>query len=118
MFFAEFSLTPVSEQWGRVLALTSSINHIYTYSHGMDVSVGRFALGHLYGCDAQGPDVSHTVVANLLDHLWGHPERSANHSVSLCHGVLQRSKSVKDYTLHVKGIFTLLLLVQTLKQLL
>lgn len=69
---------------------TQTLYHVYTHSHRMDVSVGRFTLCHLYGRDAQGPDVSHTVVANLLDHLRGHPERSTDYSVSLCHGVLQR----------------------------
>jgi len=103
---------------GRILEQT-----VDTHSHGMDVSVGRFALCHLYGRDAQRPDVSDTVVANLLDHLWGHPEGSTDHSVSLRHSVLQRTtqswnhhyehgsfqiitqkftKSVKDYTVIVK----------------
>lgn len=80
----------------------------------MDVSIGRFALCHLYGCDAQGPDVSHTVVADLLYHLWGHPKRSPNHSVSFRHGVLERETNggiiVMDRKLQEE--------VQTLKQLL
>lgn len=60
----------------------------YTHSHRMDVSIGRFSLCHLYRCDAEGPDVSHTVVPDLLDHLWRHPEWRADHCVSLCHCVL------------------------------
>lgn len=67
---------------------------VYTHPHRMDVSIRRFPLSHLYGCDAQGPDVSQTVVADLLDHLWGHPERSTNDSVSLCHGVLWILKTI------------------------
>lgn len=55
----------------------------------MDVCVGGFALCHLDGRDAQGPDVGHTVVADLLDDLRGHPEWSADHGVSLCHGILE-----------------------------
>lgn len=54
----------------------------------MDVSVGRFPFRHLYGRDPEGPDVGHAVVPDLLDHLWGHPERCADHSVSLRHRVL------------------------------
>lgn len=79
--------------WGAIkVTLIQTLYHPslahYTYSHGMYVSIGRFALCHLYGCDAQGPDISDTIVSNLLDHLWGHPERSTNHSVSFCHSVL------------------------------
>lgn len=55
----------------------------------MNVCIRRFTLCHLYGCDAQGPDVSYTVVADLLNYLGCHPEWSTDHSVSLCHGVLQ-----------------------------
>lgn len=63
--------------------------HVQTHSHRMDVSIRRLSLCHLYGCDAQGPDISYTVVADLLDHLWRHPKWCTDHSVSLCHGVLQ-----------------------------
>lgn len=56
----------------------------------MDVAVRGLALGHLEGGDAQAPDVGHAVVANLLDHLGGHPEGRADHSVALGHRVLHR----------------------------
>lgn len=91
-----------SEARSWVQAPISSISHVYTHSHGMDVSIGRFALCHLYGCDAQRPNVSHAVVADLLDHLWGHPERSTNHSVSLCHGILQRKNNASIIVMNLK----------------
>lgn len=59
-----------------------------SHSHGMYVSVGRLPLGHLYSCDSQRPDVSDTVVADLLYDFWRHPEWCADHRISLCHGVL------------------------------
>lgn len=63
-----------------------------THPHWVDVRVGRLALRHLYGGDAQGPDVRHAIVPDLLDHLWSHPEGSADHRVALGHGVLHREK--------------------------
>lgn len=59
-----------------------------THPHRVDVCVGRLAFGHLYSCDAQRPDVCHTVVADLLDHLRSHPEWCADNRVAFCHGVL------------------------------
>ena len=37
--------------------------------HGVDVAIRRLPLRHLQRGDAQAPDVSHAVVADLLDHL-------------------------------------------------
>lgn len=64
--------------------------HTVPHPHGMYVSVGRLSLRHLYDRYSQRPDVSHTVVADLLYDLWGHPERRADDRVSLRHGVLRR----------------------------
>ena len=55
----------------------------------MYIGVRRSSLGHFNGSDAQGPDVSQAVVAHLLDDLRGHPEGSADHRVTLGHGVLR-----------------------------
>ena len=38
-------------------------------SPGVDVAIRRLPLRHLQRGDAQAPDVSHAVVADLLDHL-------------------------------------------------
>ena len=63
--------------------------HPQSHPHGVDICIGGLALGHLDGGDPQGPDVCHAVVADLLDHLRGHPEGCADHRVTLGHGVLE-----------------------------
>lgn len=80
---------------GRGLVDTTESAHSLTHPHGVDVSVGRFALGHLQGRDAQRPDVCNAVVANLLDDFRCHPERGAYHRVPLGHGVLNRQGHIQ-----------------------
>lgn len=53
------------------------------YAHGMQLRVGRLALGKLDGRDAQRPDVRLAVVARLLDHFGRHPEGRAHERVAL-----------------------------------
>lgn len=69
----------------------------------MYVSVWRLPLRHLYGRYSQRPDVSQTVVADLLYDLWGHPERRADDRVSLRHGVLRRGQrtGLELYVLYI-----------------
>lgn len=52
------------------------------HPHGMELGVGRLALGQLDGSDAEGPDVRLAVVAGLFDHLRRHPERCAHECVA------------------------------------
>ena len=54
----------------------------------MYVSIGWSALCHLESGDPKRPDVSETVIADLLDDLWGHPEWSPDDRVSLGHRIL------------------------------
>ena len=35
------------------------------------------------------PDVRHTVIANLLDDFWRHPEWGSDHGIPLRHGILK-----------------------------
>lgn len=74
--------------WGRGLVKGADSAPSFTHPHGVDVGVGRFALGHLQRRDAQRPDVGHAVVADLLDDFRRHPEGGADHRVPLGHGVL------------------------------
>lgn len=60
------------------------------YPHWMDVSIRGFPFCHLYGSDAQGPDVSHTVVTDFLNYLRSHPEWGSYYSIAFCHCILQR----------------------------
>lgn len=59
-----------------------------THSHRMNVCIRRLSFSHFYGRDAERPDISHTVVSDLLDHLWCHPEGCPDNCVPLCHCVL------------------------------
>merc|ERR1719239_132910 len=67
----------------------------------MDISVRGFPLCHLEGGDAEAPDVGHAVVADLLNHLGGHPERGFYHSVSFGHGVCKLTRHSKVSQLSV-----------------
>ena len=61
----------------------------------MDIAVGRVAVGELDGRDAQRPDVRLPVVAGLLEHLWSHPEGSADDGLPLRHGVVQLDRNTE-----------------------
>jgi hypothetical protein len=54
--------------------------------HGMHIAEGRLRLRHLYGGDAQAPEVAPVVVRGVRilvarNHLWGHPIGSADKCV-------------------------------------
>ena len=88
-------LTPNADNTGTSPTHTTSA-HLHTqlknrtHPHRMHVSIRWPLLSHLYGRDAQGPNICQAVISYLLNHLGGHPERSTDDSVTLRHCVLER----------------------------
>lgn len=65
---------------------------VETYTHGMNVGVGRNTISKFDGRDAKRPNISlfyeivmseyFSIVRNLLNDLWSHPKGSANNRIS------------------------------------
>lgn len=70
----------------------------------MDVTQWGFAVGQLHSCDTQRPDIGLEAVAVLLNHLWGHPERCSDKSVSLRFDVGQLGRNSKIGELDFAGL--------------
>lgn len=60
-----------------------------SYAHGVDVAVGRVAVGEFDGGDAERPDICLPVVAGFLEDFGSHPEGSTDDGFPLRHGVVQ-----------------------------
>ena len=86
------------------------------HSHRVYVSIRRSAFSHLQSSDSKRPHVSQTVVADLLDDLWSHPEWSPYHRVPLCHGILPHTPQTEPININFARKFQKLPLAVPLLQ--
>lgn len=63
--------------------------------HRVGTGMGRLAVDHFNGSNAQRPNVGLIIVPGLLDDLRGHPERRADESVALGFDVGQLGRNPK-----------------------